>query len=165
MRCWAQGFGWFVEVEVVAAADVEVLGHGWPEVDDVVVADVEPRGAESVDGLAEEFGVVRGDAVDDQGEAQGLGGLVSELAVADVTVMSEVHGVAQPLERLALVELASDPAAELGPLQVADDEQGLDQPAVLLEGDGEGVLAGEGLELGQQQRRRHRPFVDGGAEA
>jgi len=42
-----------------------------------------------------------------------------------------------------------DALAELGLLQVAEDEQGLDQPAVLLESPGHGVLAGEGLELGQ----------------
>jgi hypothetical protein len=62
-----------------------------------------------------------------------------------------------------LVELAADPLAQLGLLQVAHDEQGLDQPPVVLKGPGQGVLAGGGLQLGQQQRRQHRPLVDGGA--
>ena len=69
------------------------------------------------------------------------------------------------MERLALVELAPDPLAQLALLQVAQDEQGLDQPPVLLEGPGQAVLAGEGLQLGQQQRRQDRTLVDRRAEA
>jgi hypothetical protein len=43
------------------------------------------------DGRSEEAGVEGGDAVDDECEAQGLGRLVGELAVADVAVVGEMH--------------------------------------------------------------------------
>jgi hypothetical protein len=87
----AEAFGDLVEVEVVAAVDVDVFCHGRPEVGNVVVVDLEAVGAELFDGRSEEAGVEGGDAVDDECEAQGLGRLVGELAVADVAVVGEVH--------------------------------------------------------------------------
>ena len=45
-------------------------------------------------GLAEEPGVEGGDAIHDQGEAQGLGHLVHELAVADSAAVGEVDRLA-----------------------------------------------------------------------
>ena len=83
-----------VEVEVVAAVDVDVCRHGRPEVGDVVVVDLEAVGAELLDGRSEEAGVEGGDAVDHQRQAEGLGRLVGELAVADVAVVGEVHRLA-----------------------------------------------------------------------
>ncbi len=52
-----------------------------------------PGAAELIDRLGEEAGVEGGDAVDDECEAQGLGCLVGELAVA-VAVVGEVHRLA-----------------------------------------------------------------------
>ena len=102
--------------------------HRRPQVGDILVGDVEPGVAEPIDGLAEQPGVEGGHTVDDQAEAQGLGGLVGELAVTDVAVVSEVDRVAQALEGLALVELASDRFAQFGVLEVAEDEQCLGAP-------------------------------------
>ena len=101
-----------------------MLAHGRAEVGDVGVIDVEPGAAELLDGLAEEPGVEGGHAVDHQGEAQGLGRLVGELAVAHVAVVGEVDRVTKGVEALALVQLASDPLAEFRLLEVAEDEQG-----------------------------------------
>ena len=56
--------------------------HGRPEVGNVVVVDLDAVGAELFDGPSEEAGVEGGDAVDDECDAQGLGRLVGELAVA-----------------------------------------------------------------------------------
>lgn len=142
-----------------------MLGHGRAKMGDVVVAHLEPGASEPLDCLAEEVGVEGRHAVHDQGEAQRLGGLIDELAVADMAVVGEQDGVPHALEVLPLVELAPDPLSELGALQVAQDEQGLDEPAVFLDRSGEGILAGERLELGEQQRRQHGPLVDGGTES
>ena len=68
---------------MVPAVHVEVLGHGRPEVGDVVIGDLEPGASEPLDGLAEEVGVEGRNAIHDQGDAQGLGGLVDELAMAN----------------------------------------------------------------------------------
>ena len=76
-----------------------------------------------------------------------------------------MHLVSQRLERLALVQLVTHPAPEIGLLQVAKDEERLDQPAIVLQGPSEGVSARVGLELGEHERRQHRPLVDGGPEA
>jgi hypothetical protein len=73
-----------------------------------------------------------------------LGGLVRELAVAHLAVVSEMDCAAQAVEGLTLVELASDPFAHFGALEVAQDEQCLDQPAILLQRGSQGVLSGEG---------------------
>ena len=69
----AEALRCLVEVEVVAAVDVDVFGHGRAEVGDVVVVDLEAGGAELIDRRGEEAGVEGGDAVDHQGQAQGLG--------------------------------------------------------------------------------------------
>ena len=71
-------------------------------------------------------GVEGGHAVDHQGEAQGLGRLVGELAMAHVAVVGEVDRITKGVEALALVQLASDPLAEFQLLEVAEDEQGFD---------------------------------------
>jgi hypothetical protein len=57
---------------------------------DVGVVDLEPGGPQRFHGRGEEPGVEGGDAVHDQGEAQGLGHLVHELAVADGAAVGEV---------------------------------------------------------------------------
>lgn len=67
-----------------------MLDHPRPQVGDILVGDVEPGVAEPIDGLAEQPGVEGGHTVDDQAEAQGLGGLVGELAVTDVAVVIKV---------------------------------------------------------------------------
>ena len=51
---------------VVAAVDVDVLGHRRPEVENVVVVDLEAGGAELLDRRGDEAGVEGGDAVDHQ---------------------------------------------------------------------------------------------------
>jgi hypothetical protein len=94
-----------------------VLDHRRPQVGDILVGDVEPGVAELIDGLAEQPGVEGGHTVDDQAEAQGLAGLVGEVAVTDVAVVSEVDRVGQALEGLALVELGSDPFAQFAVLR------------------------------------------------
>ena len=58
---------------MVATVDVEVFRHRRSQVGDVLVGDVEPGVAEPVDSLPEQLGVERGDAVDDQAEAQESG--------------------------------------------------------------------------------------------
>ena len=68
-------------------------------------------------------------------------------------MVGEVDRVAEALKGLALVELASDPFAQLRALEVAEHERRLDKAAILLQGGGEGILAGVRLELGQDQRR------------
>lgn len=57
------------------------------------------------------YGVECANAVHDQGEAQGLGHLVDELAVADSTAVGEVDRLSQPVEVLALVQLAPEAAS------------------------------------------------------
>ena len=83
-----------------------MLDHRRPQVGDVLVGDVEPGVAELIDGLAEQPGVEGGHTVDDQAEAQGLAGLVGEVAVTDVAVVSEVDRVGQALEGLLLLSWA-----------------------------------------------------------
>src|SRR3984957_9962500 len=124
--CRAQVFGRIADIEVVAAVNVDVRGHCRPQVGDVLVGDVETSPTKPVNGLAEQPGIEGGHAIDDQAEAQGLGGLVRELAVAHLAVVSEMDCVAQTVEGLTLVELASDPFAHFGALEVAEDEQCLD---------------------------------------
>ena len=62
-------------------------------------------------------------------------------AVADVAFVGVEDGAAQRVERLALVELAPNPGAELLVGKPRQDEVGLDQPAVFLQGLGERVAA------------------------
>ncbi len=150
---------------MIATVDVEVLGHGGPEVGDIVVGHLETGEVQLVDGPTEQLGVEGSDAVHHQGETAGVSHLVGELALANLAVPGEVHLVSQALERLALVQLAPHPAPEIGLLEVAQDEERLDQPAILLQGSGKGVPARVGLELGEHERRQHRPLVDGGPEA
>ena len=101
-----------IEIEPVAAVDVQVLGHRRSEMGDVGVVDRESGCPEPRYGCADQFGVERGDAVHHQREAQGLSGLVPELAVPDVTVVAEEDRVPQALDVLALVQLAADPQSE-----------------------------------------------------
>jgi len=73
-----------------------VLGHCRPEMRDERGGDGEPGVPKLVDSLAQEVGVECGDALDDEAEARGL---VGELAVPDVAVMSEMNRVARKLCR------------------------------------------------------------------
>ena len=50
-------------------------------------------------------------------------------------------------------------------MEVAQDEKRFAEPAVLLQGHGQLVLAGVGLELRYQQGRRHVALGDRGADA
>src|SRR5438128_6153025 len=111
---------------------------------DVCVLDRKSGCPEPRHGCADQFGVERGDAVHHQREAQGLSGLVPELAVPDVAVVAEEDRVPQALDVLTLVQLAADPLPDLRPLQVAQDEEGLVEAPVLLQRSGERILAGEG---------------------
>jgi hypothetical protein len=64
----------------------------------------------------------------------------------DLAPVGEKQELPQRVQGLALVELGVDPAPELLALQVTQDEDGLHQAAVLLQGTGQGVLAAVRLE-------------------
>src|SRR5262249_58209754 len=66
--------------------------------------------------------------------------------------VGEEEELPQRVQRLPLVELAVDPAPELLALQISQDEDRLDQAAVLQQGARQGVLAAVGLEPVDQQR-------------
>ena len=67
-----------------------MFGDGRPHMGVVGVVDLEPGGPQRFHGRGEEPGVQGGDAVHGQGEAQGLGHLVHELAVADSAAVAKL---------------------------------------------------------------------------
>ena len=68
-----------------------------------------------------------------------------------MALVGEEQVTAQRMQALALVELAADSASEFFVGDVAAEVDGADEPAVLVQRAGEGVLAGAGVQLGDQQ--------------
>ena len=75
---------------MVPTVDVEMLGHGRPEVSDIVGGHLETSQAELVDGPTDQLGVEGSDAVDHQGEAACVSHLVGELALANLPLVPKV---------------------------------------------------------------------------
>ena len=78
------------------------------------------------------------------------------LLLPERALVGEEQELPQAVEGLALVELAEDPPPVILALEVTEDEDRLDQAAVLLQGSGQAVLAGIRLKLADQQRRKLR---------
>jgi hypothetical protein len=83
--------------------------------------------------------------------AVGLGGLVVVVGVADGAAVGEEDEPARVVEGLAPVELAADAPTEGLVGEPAQGVHGAQQLAVLEQGPGQRVLAGTGLEAGDEQ--------------
>jgi hypothetical protein len=68
----------------------------------------------------------------------------------DLAPVGEEQELAQRVQRLPLVELGVDAPPELLALQITQDEDRLDQAAILLQGTDQGVLAAVRLEPADQ---------------
>jgi Domain of unknown function (DUF4158) len=78
-------------------------------------------------------------------------------ALADVPFVGVEDGASQRVQLLAFVELATDPGAELFVGEPGENEVGLGQPPVLLQGLGERVASRAGLQAAEQQRGKRPP--------
>ena len=68
------------------------------------------------------------------------------------------------VQGFAFVELGIDAPAIVFTLEVAEDKPRFDQAAIFLQGTGEDVLPGIGLQLADEQRRRHPPQLERASE-
>src|ERR1700724_2405207 len=91
-------------------------------------------------------GVPGDDGVGDQGEAARLVRLMLMLPTAHPALATEEEEAPQGVEALPPVELPADAPAVVLTLEVAQDEERLHQPPVLLERPGQCVLARRCLE-------------------
>ena len=81
-------------------------------------------------------------------------GLGFILLAADHPFVSHKEKIAQRVQGFAFVELGIDPPPIVCALQIAQDKERFDQAAIFLQGPGEDVLAGIGLQLADEQRGR-----------
>jgi hypothetical protein len=107
---FAAKFGF--DVEGVGAIEVDVVVLRGCQVFGGRVGDRVAVGAQSVEGVAKVGGGPERRGVGDEGEAQRLVDLVVEVPSPDVALMGEEQVAAQSVQALALVELATDSAAE-----------------------------------------------------
>ncbi len=77
--------------------------------------------------------------------------MVVRVMVADLALVGEQDELPQAIERLAFVQLDRDPAAIGVALEVTEDEDGAHEASVLLQSQGQIVLARVGLQLGDEQ--------------
>ena len=93
--------------------------------------------------------------VRDEIEAPCLVGLSFLLLTANDTFVGHEEKISERVQGFALVELGIDPSAVVFILQVAQDKERLDQAAIFLQGAGEDVLPGMGLQLTDEERGGH----------
>lgn len=110
-------------------------------------------------------GVPADDGVGERGEAFALEVLVIGGTVAEPAEVGEEQVASQGVEGFAFVELGVYPSAVVGVVEVLQQGDGLDDPAVLLDGLGELILARGGLEAGDEQRRGEVAMADGRGDA
>jgi len=139
------------DVECQRAVGVDRLELGGAEVGDGVGADGVAVGALGVDCVLEVAGGREDARVDDERVAVGLSTLVVVVGVADGAAVGEEDAAAQVVERLAAVELTTDPPPKRFVGEPAQGVEGAQQLPVLQHGLGERMLAGAGLESGDQQ--------------
>ena len=68
------------------------------------------------------------------------------------------------MQGFPFVELGMDASAIVFTLEVAEDKERFDQAAIFLQSTGEDVLLGIGLQLADEQRRRHPPQLERASE-
>jgi hypothetical protein len=103
---------WSGDVEDQRAVRVDRLEVGGAQMGDGVVADLMPVGPLGVDDVLEVAGGRQDAGVDHEGVAEGLGGLVVVVGVADGAAVGEEDEPAQFVGGLAPVELTADSPAE-----------------------------------------------------
>ncbi len=98
--------------KVHGSVGVDGLEAGGAEAGDDFVADWVAVGSLGVDGVLEVAGGGQDAGVDGEGVAEGLGGLVVVVGVADGAPVGEEDEPPQVVGGFAKVELAADPSAE-----------------------------------------------------
>jgi hypothetical protein len=92
------------------------------------------------------------DCIRQQIQTLGLIGLGFLLPATDNALIGKEQKAAQGMQGFAFVELSIDRAPIGLILQVTQDEEGLNEPAILLQHTRQRILSRIGLELGDKQR-------------
>jgi len=77
------------------------------------------------------------------------------LFAADDPFIGDKKKITERVEGFPFVELGIDPSAVVGVFQVAQDEECLEESSIFLQGAGEDVLPGLGLQLADEERGGH----------
>ena len=124
---------------------------GWRGSAEVVFVGDEAFDCEVRDRSVDVDGVPDDDGVGDEVQAERLVGLVLWSAVPDLGCVGEEDELTQSVEGFSLVELASDSAPVGFVFEVVEQEPGFGGSAEFLDGSGELVASGSGLESGDGQ--------------
>lgn len=143
---------WFgVEVEGIPAVEVVVVVMCRREVGGVLLVDVVPFRAESVERVREIGCGPRYAGIDDRCEARCLIDLVVEVSPSNLTQVGEEQVAAQRVQALTHVQLAPHPAMEFLVGDVMADVDRADQPPVFAQRPGQSGLSTADVQLGDEQ--------------
>ena len=128
-----------------------MLVAGRRQVSQIVVINWISFAPELIDHRLHVHGIPDHDGISGQVQATGLIVLFNFCLASDLAFIGDRKEPTEGVQGLALVELRVDPSPEVPTFDVAQDEDGLDQPTVLLESPCQRILAGVGMEFADQQ--------------